>query len=106
MTTPAHTRLRALYNQNPVLLAPLEDVSDAVFRRLCRAHGATITVTEFVNVEGLLRGCRNARRKIGLAADDTLTGIQIYGADPDRLAEAATLAAAAEPLFLDINCGC
>lgn len=104
--TPAHARLRELYSQKPVLLAPLEDVSDAVFRRLCRSLGATITVTEFVNVEGLLRGCRNARRKIGLAPDDELTGIQIYGSDPERLAEAAALAADAEPLFVDINCGC
>jgi nifR3 family TIM-barrel protein len=63
-------------------------------------------MTEFVNVEGLLRGCRNARRKIQLAADDELTAIQIYGADPARLAEAARFAESAEPLFLDINCGC
>src|SRR5262245_35432942 len=54
----------------PVLLAPMEDVSDAVFRRLCRKHGADLCVTEFVNAEGLLRGCRNASRKISLAADD------------------------------------
>lgn len=77
-----------------------------MFRRVCRARGATICVTEFVNVEGLLRGCRNAKRKITLAADDTLTAIQIYGADPERLEEAAHVAAAANPLFLDINCGC
>jgi nifR3 family TIM-barrel protein len=63
-------------------------------------------MTEFVNVEGLLRGCRNARRKIRLADDDELTGIQIYGADPGRLAEAARFAEEARPLFLDVNCGC
>jgi nifR3 family TIM-barrel protein len=81
-------------------------VSDAVFRRLCRAHGAKLTVTEFVNVEGLLRGCRNAKRKIKLADDDTHTAIQIYGSDPERLAEAATFAESADPLWIDINCGC
>lgn len=101
-----HQRLSELYAQKPTILAPLEDVSDEVFRRLCRSHGATICVTEFVNVEGLLRGCRNAKRKIRLAPDDTLTAIQIYGADPERLAEAASFAESAEPLFLDINCGC
>lgn len=90
----------------PVILAPMEDVSDAVFRRICRARGADLCVTEFVNVEGLLRGCQRARRKITLAPDDTPTAIQIYGSDPDRLAEAAEVAAAAEPFFLDINCGC
>jgi tRNA-dihydrouridine synthase B len=104
--TAAHDRLRALYGQKPVVLAPMEDVTDAVFRRLCRTRGAAIALTEFVNVEGLLRGCRNARRKIQLWPDDELTAIQIYGADPQRLAEAARFAEGAEPLFIDINCGC
>jgi nifR3 family TIM-barrel protein len=84
----------------------MEDVSDAVFRRVCRARGADLCVTEFVNVEGLLRGCQRAKRKITLEADDTPTAIQIYGSDPERLAEAAEVAAAADPFFLDINCGC
>ncbi len=99
-------RLLELYAQKPVVLAPMEDVTDVVFRRLCRKHGATLAMTEFVNTEGLLRGCRNARRKIELADDDELTGIQIYGSNPERLAEAARFAEAAEPLFIDINCGC
>ncbi|MRG92043.1 tRNA dihydrouridine synthase DusB [Polyangium spumosum] len=84
----------------------MEDVSDAVFRKLCRELDAELCVTEFVNVEGLLRGCKNARRKLTLAPDDQPTAIQIYGSDPDRLAEAAEVAAAAGPAFLDINCGC
>lgn len=96
----------ALFTRQPVILAPMEDVSDAVFRKLCREHGAELCVTEFVNVEGLLRGCRNARRKISLAADDRPTAIQIYGSNPERLAEAARVAEAAQPSFLDINCGC
>ena len=104
--TAARERLRALYAQKPVVLAPMEDVTDAVFRRLCRKHGATLAMTEFVNVEGLLRGCRNARRKIQLCDDDQLTAIQIYGAAPQRLAEAAHFAESAEPLFIDVNCGC
>jgi nifR3 family TIM-barrel protein len=98
--------LRTLLARKPVVLAPMEDVTDVVFRRICRARGAGLAMTEFVNVEGLLRGCRNARRKVELAADDSLTGIQIYGADPARLAEAAEVAAEARPLFIDINCGC
>ena len=103
---PNREKLRQLHADRPVILAPLEDVSDVVFRRLCRSQGAEITLTEFVNVEGLLRGCRNARRKIRLADDDVLTGIQIYGSDPERLAEAARFAESAEPLFIDLNCGC
>ena len=100
------TELDALLRARPVVLAPMEDVSDAVFRRLCRGFGADLCVTEFVNVEGLLRGCRIAKRKITLAADDHPTAIQIYGSDPARLAEAAEVAAAANPAYLDINCGC
>ncbi len=84
----------------------MEDVSDAVFRKLCREHGAGLCVTEFVNAEGLLRGCRTAARKISLQPDDTPTAIQIYGSDPARLSEAAVVAAAASPSFVDINCGC
>lgn len=98
--------LRALYATRPVILAPMEDVTDVVFRRLCRSVGAHFCVTEFVNVEGLLRGCRTAARKVRLADDDTPTVIQIYGSDPERLAEAATVAERANPTAIDINCGC
>jgi nifR3 family TIM-barrel protein len=59
-----------------------------------------------VNVEGLLRGCRNARRKATLEPDDQPTAIQIYGSDPERLVEAAVVAEEAGPAFIDINCGC
>jgi len=109
LSTSSHSSvsaLRALYARHPVVLAPMEDVTDVVFRRLCRKHGAAVAMTEFVNVEGLLRGCRNARRKIQLSDDDGLTAIQIYGSNPERLAEAARFAEAAEPLFIDVNCGC
>ena len=98
--------LRSLLFARPVILAPMEDVTDAVFRRLCREQGADICVTEFVNVEGLLRGCRNALRKMKLDDGDQPTAIQIYGSNPERLAEAARLAEASAPAFLDINCGC
>jgi nifR3 family TIM-barrel protein len=106
MTHPNRARLAAVYARRPVVLAPMEDVTDVVFRRLCRKVGADVAMTEFVNVEGLLRGCRNAKRKIRLADDDRDTAIQIYGADPDRLAEAAEIAEEAGPFFIDVNCGC
>jgi nifR3 family TIM-barrel protein len=105
MQSPSE-RFDALFRDRPVILAPMEDVSDAVFRRLCRAHGAGLCVTEFVNAEGLLRGCRTAARKIRLEPDDSPTAIQIYGSSPARLAEAAEVAEAASPVFIDINCGC
>src|SRR6185369_13236428 len=94
-----------LWKNRPVILAPMEDVSDAVFRRLCRTRGASLCVTEFVNAEGLLRGCRTAARKIALEPDDRPTAIQIYGANPERLVEAARVAAEARPAVVDINCG-
>jgi nifR3 family TIM-barrel protein len=94
------------FSGRPALLAPMEDVTDAVFRKLCRTVGATLCYTEFVNTEGLLRGCRNARRKSSLLPDDSPTAIQIYGSDAGRLVEAACVAEAAHPAFIDINCGC
>lgn len=101
-----HQRFQEIFASRPVILAPMEDVSDAVFRALCRELGAELCVTEFVNVEGLLRGCRNAKRKLTLLPEDQPTAIQIYGSDPDRLAEAAEVAEEAGPAFIDVNCGC
>jgi nifR3 family TIM-barrel protein len=102
----SNERFDALFRDRPVILAPMEDVSDAVFRALCRRLGAGLCVTEFVNAEGLLRGCRTAARKIHIDPEDSPTAIQIYGSNPERLAEAAVVAEAANPAFLDINCGC
>ncbi len=96
----------AFFRTRPVIIAPMEDVTDAVFRRVCRRRGATLCVTEFVNAEGLVGGRAEAEQKVALEADDTPTAIQIYGADPERIAEAATIAERAEPVFVDLNCGC
>jgi len=106
MSSSTQPSFASLFTGRPVILAPMEDVSDVVFRRLCRKYGADLCVTEFVNAEGLLRGCRNAKRKITLSADDRPTAIQIYGSDPERLAEAARVAEEAQPAFVDVNCGC
>ena len=102
--TPAE--LKALMSRRPAILAPMEDVTDVVFRRLCREFGADLTVTEFVRADNLVRGDKLAVRKVQLAADDLPTAIQIYGSNPTLLAEAARLAEAAKPAFVDINCGC
>jgi tRNA-dihydrouridine synthase B len=106
MSSSTQPSFASLFAGRPVILAPMEDVSDVVFRRLCRKYGANLCVTEFVNAEGLLRGCRNAKRKITLSEDDRPTAIQIYGSDPERLAEAARVAEEAQPAFVDVNCGC
>ncbi|HWM87347.1 MAG TPA: tRNA-dihydrouridine synthase [Kofleriaceae bacterium] len=102
----APLRIADLLARHPVLLAPMEDVTDAVYRRLCRALGAVVCVTEFVRAEQLVAGSRVARRKVALAEGDSPTAIQIYGSDARRLLEAAEVAAEARPAFIDINCGC
>ncbi len=96
----------ALLAADPVVLAPMEDVTDAVFRRVCRGLGASVCVTEFVRAEQLVARAALARRKIAFAADDRPTAIQIYGADARLLMEAAMVAAEAAPAFIDVNCGC
>lgn len=96
----------AAFAQKPVILAPMEELSCAIFRRVCRARGADLCITEFALADALVQGDESALRKITLGPDDTPTAIQIYGANPDRLAEAASIAEAERPAFIDINCGC
>jgi nifR3 family TIM-barrel protein len=100
------TPLAQLLASSPVVLAPMEDVTDAVFRRACRALGAAVCVTEFVGAEQLIAASAQARRKTLLEDADHPTAIQIYGADAERLVAAATIAERARPAFIDINCGC
>jgi len=97
---------QALFASRPAILAPMEDVSDRVFRRLCRRLGANLCVTEFVNVENLLQGLPREKKRLELAPDDRPTAIQIYGSNPDTLEQAAEVAEVSNPAFIDINCGC
>ena len=96
----------AAFAQKPVILAPMEELSCAIFRRICRARGADLCITEFALADALVERDRTALRKITLGPDDAPTAIQIYGANPERLAEAASIAEAEAPAFIDINCGC
>src|SRR4051812_16057509 len=91
---------------DPLVLAPMEDVTNAAFRRVCRTVGASLCVTEFVGAEQIIADSALARRRAGLAVDDRPTAIQIYGADPDQLMAAARIAETAGPAFIDLNCGC
>ena len=84
----------------------MEEVSDAAFRRVCRARGADVCVTEFVRAESLVRNGPRELNKIALEPGDAPTAIQIYGSDPKHLSEAAEIAERAQPAYLDINCGC
>jgi nifR3 family TIM-barrel protein len=100
-----HRSIAALLDAHPAWLAPMEDVSHAVFRALCRELGAGVCVTEFVRAEHMASRSR-AARKARLEPGDQPTGIQIYGADAQLLMEAAQVAAEAAPAFIDLNCGC
>jgi len=90
----------------PLLLAPMEDVSDPPFRAVCRANGADLTYTEFISSEGLLKGTASSRRKLDIFAAERPVGIQLYGGDEDSLARAAAIVDATSPDLLDINFGC
>ncbi len=90
----------------PVVLAPMEDVTDVSYRALCRSMGAGLCVTEFIGAEQMISGSKLAKRRAALPDGDSPTAIQIYGADPDALERAGALAAALAPAFLDVNCGC
>ena len=96
----------ALLAASPVVLAPMEDVTDAPFRRLCRTFGASLCVTEFIGTEQVIHDSRLARRRMHLAPDDRPTAIQIYGSDPAALLAAAQLVERAGPAYVDLNCGC
>lgn len=98
--------MRHLLAPFPVVLAPMEAITDASFRRVCRTLGASVCVTEFVGAEQIIADSELARRRAALAPDDQPTGIQIYGADPALLLAAAKIAERANPAFIDINCGC
>jgi tRNA-dihydrouridine synthase B len=95
-----------VFASRPVILAPMEEVSDAAFRRVCRARGADVCVTEFVRAESLVRNGPRELNKIVLGPGDAPTAIQIYGSDPASLTEAAEIAERAQPAYVDINCGC
>ncbi len=89
-----------------ILLAPMEDVTDLPFRVVCKRMGADVVYTEFVNSEGLRRGNEKTKRKMAFLEEERPFGIQIYGADPGSMDEAARMAESFGPDLIDINCGC
>ncbi len=91
----------------PLFLAPQAGVSEAPFRRLCRDFGADVVLTEFVSAEGIVRGNPRTAKYLRFHDDERPIGIQIFGADPGAMAEAAALVTEAyAPDFVDINFGC
>ncbi|MDH3291055.1 MAG: tRNA dihydrouridine synthase DusB [Gemmatimonadota bacterium] len=102
MTFPYPVRYRT-----PLFLAPMAGVSEPPFRRVCRSFGADVLVSEFLSCEGLRRGVRSVHDGAYFTAEERPIGIQLFGADPDGMAEAAELVARNyAPDFIDINFGC
>ncbi len=90
----------------PVALAPMEDITDPPFRRLCKKFGADILVTEFVAADGLIRDIEKSLKKLQFGQFERPLGIQIFGNNPEVMARAAQIAETAHPDFIDLNFGC
>ncbi len=90
----------------PLLLAPMEDVSDPPFRALCKEQGCDMMYTEFISVEGLIRDATKSVQKLDIYDEERPIGIQIFGANIDSMMRAAEIVEAAKPEVLDINYGC
>jgi len=90
----------------PLLLAPMEDVSDPPFRRLCKMHGADLMYTEFISSEGLIRDALKSRQKLDIFDYERPIGIQIFGGDEEAMAMSAKIVETVQPDIVDINFGC
>ncbi len=90
----------------PLLLAPMEDVSDPPFRALCKEQGCDMMYTEFISVEGLIRDATKSVQKLDIYDYERPIGIQIFGAELDSMMRAAEIVEEAQPEVLDINFGC
>ena len=90
----------------PLLLAPMEDVSDPPFRFVCKQNGADMMYTEFISSEGLIRDAAKSRQKLDVFEYERPIGIQIFGSDIEHMREATEIATKAKPDLIDINYGC
>jgi len=90
----------------PLLLAPMEDVSDPPFRALCKEHGADVVYTEFISSEGLIRNAAKSTMKLDIYKKERPVGIQIFGANLDSMLQAVDIVEETKPDIIDINFGC
>ena len=90
----------------PFLLAPMEDVSDPPFRRLCKLHGADLMYSEFISSEGLIRDAIKSRKKLDIFDYERPVGIQIFGGDEEAMSLSAKIVETVNPDIVDINFGC
>jgi len=92
--------------ERPILLAPMEDVTDIGFRMLCKRFGAAMVYTEFVSAEALVRDVKSTVNKLVISDEERPVGIQIYGRDVEAMVEAAKIVEQAGPDLIDLNFGC
>jgi tRNA-dihydrouridine synthase B len=90
----------------PLLLAPMEDVSDPPFRAVCKANGADLMYTEFISSEGLIRDAIKSKQKLDIFDNERPVGIQIFGGDEEAMSLSAKIVETVNPDLLDINFGC
>lgn len=90
----------------PLLLAPMEDVSDPPFRAVCKQNGADLMYTEFISSEGLIRDAAKSRKKLDIFEYERPIGIQIFGSEIESMCEATVIATEVHPDLIDINYGC
>lgn len=90
----------------PLLLAPMEDVSDPPFRAVCKQNGADLMYTEFISSEGLIRNAAKSMQKLDIFDFERPIGIQIFGSDIDSMRESAIISSSVNPDLIDINYGC
>jgi len=90
----------------PLLLAPMEDVSDPPFRHVCKQQGADMLYTEFISSEGLIRDAVKSRKKLDIFENERPVGVQLFGSDIESMREAAIIAEKVHPDLIDINYGC
>jgi tRNA-dihydrouridine synthase B len=94
-------------NMRPLYLAPMAGVTDSVFRGLCKEYGADVLVTEFVSADGILHRNERTREMLNFRPEERPVGVQLFGADPQRMAEAAkSVRDWVQPDFIDLNFGC
>ena len=94
------------FGERPLFFAPMEDVTDIGFRRLCKRFGASMVYTEFVSAEALVRDVKSTVKKLTISDDERPVGIQIYGRDIDAMVDAAKIVEQAGPDLIDLNFGC
>lgn len=92
--------------KHPILLAPMEDVTDPAFRLMCKGFGADMVYTEFVSSDALIRSVSKTEQKLNISDEERPVAIQIYGKDTDTMVKAARIVEQAHPDILDINFGC